>query len=287
MKPTVPERAGIHSASAWLQIQDGEKEGGEYIPVTRKPRTRLALISPHRRRMRKGMIGLWMRASRARNPAMSATARPPKPRTWDEIQPWLVASIEPKSTAGRRRVPIAAVLRDYLAAHRMTRQDGLAFGRTDGTPFATSTISLGARTAWKRAGLRPITLHECRHTFASLMIAAGVNPKVQRRGRDSNPRWTEPPIPVFETATGGCPAHAVCRDSSNTTSAVGKSVGKSGWIGAQPRCRESVRRSLRLRCDVALSFCCWVAVRPRGRRDMALSTRSAGWQPGVPWSCRS
>ena len=27
------------------------------------------------------------------------------------------------------------------------------------------------------AGLRPITLHECRHTFASLMIAAGVNPK--------------------------------------------------------------------------------------------------------------
>jgi integrase len=25
--------------------------------------------------------------------------------------------------------------------------------------------------------LRPITLHECRHTFASLMIAAGVNAK--------------------------------------------------------------------------------------------------------------
>lgn len=28
--------------------------------------------------------------------------------------------------------------------------------------------------AWK---LTPITLHECRHTFASLIIAAGVNPK--------------------------------------------------------------------------------------------------------------
>lgn len=25
--------------------------------------------------------------------------------------------------------------------------------------------------------LRPITLHECRHTFASLLIDAGVNPK--------------------------------------------------------------------------------------------------------------
>ena len=26
-------------------------------------------------------------------------------------------------------------------------------------------------------GLEPLTLHECRHTFASLMIAAGVNVK--------------------------------------------------------------------------------------------------------------
>jgi integrase len=31
--------------------------------------------------------------------------------------------------------------------------------------------------AWKRAGLEPIGLHEARHTFASLMIAAGVNAK--------------------------------------------------------------------------------------------------------------
>ena len=31
--------------------------------------------------------------------------------------------------------------------------------------------------AWKAAKLDPICLHECRHTFASLMIAAGVNAK--------------------------------------------------------------------------------------------------------------
>jgi integrase len=31
--------------------------------------------------------------------------------------------------------------------------------------------------AWRRVGLDPITLHEARHTFASLMIAAGVNAK--------------------------------------------------------------------------------------------------------------
>jgi len=34
-----------------------------------------------------------------------------------------------------------------------------------------------ARRAWKDAGLEPVTLHECRYTFASLMIAAGVNAK--------------------------------------------------------------------------------------------------------------
>jgi integrase len=34
-----------------------------------------------------------------------------------------------------------------------------------------------ALTAWKHAGLNPITLHECRHSYASLMIAAGVNAK--------------------------------------------------------------------------------------------------------------
>jgi integrase len=32
-------------------------------------------------------------------------------------------------------------------------------------------------SAWKRGTVDPITLHECRHTFASLMIAAGVNAK--------------------------------------------------------------------------------------------------------------
>ena len=31
--------------------------------------------------------------------------------------------------------------------------------------------------AWKKAQLQAITLHECRHTFASLMISGGVNAK--------------------------------------------------------------------------------------------------------------
>ena len=34
------------------------------------------------------------------------------------------------------------------------------------------------RTAWRHAGLGLINLHEARHTFASIAIAAGVNAKV-------------------------------------------------------------------------------------------------------------
>jgi integrase len=96
-------------------------------------------------------------------------------RSWDQKQ----GLVEPKSAAGRRRVPIAAVLRDYLVRHRLNNPNAhRVFGRrTDDTPFSPSTIAQRAERAWEGQGLRPVTLHECRHTFATLMIAAGVNAK--------------------------------------------------------------------------------------------------------------
>jgi integrase len=94
-------------------------------------------------------------------------------RSWDPVE----GVIDPKSKAGRRTVPIAAVLRDFLDEHRLRTPwaDGLVFGRSAETPFDARALSRRASTAWK--GLEPISLHECRHTFASLMIAAGVNAK--------------------------------------------------------------------------------------------------------------
>jgi integrase len=85
--------------------------------------------------------------------------------------------VEPKSRAGRRTVPIVGALRDVLVAHKANqdRADGLVFGGD--TPFQPSNVWRRAQRAWKRAGLQPIGLHEARHTFASVLIAAGVNPK--------------------------------------------------------------------------------------------------------------
>jgi integrase len=96
--------------------------------------------------------------------------------------------------SSRRRVPIPAILRDHLDEHllRLAWTDGLVFGVTAGRPFNDTSMRERTRKAWgwrlddqgglipsglREPPLEPITLHECRHTFASLMIAAGVNAK--------------------------------------------------------------------------------------------------------------
>ena len=96
-------------------------------------------------------------------------------RTWDHIE----GPVEPKSRAGLRAVPLPTLLRAELAAHRLACpwRQGLVFGRSADSPFNPGTVNSRASRVWENADLERITLHECRHTFASLMIAAGVNAK--------------------------------------------------------------------------------------------------------------
>src|SRR5205823_255573 len=60
---------------------------------------------------------------------------------------------------------------------RTGRRSGLVFSRDGRTPFDGDWAHRQARAAWEKAALEPIGLHEARHAFASLMIAAGVNAK--------------------------------------------------------------------------------------------------------------
>jgi integrase len=96
-------------------------------------------------------------------------------RSWDPRE----GAIEPKSRAGTRTVPIVAALRAHLAAHLLTqrRRSGLVFGRTESRPFDGRALAIRATKAWTAAELTPITLHELRHSCASIFIAAGVNAK--------------------------------------------------------------------------------------------------------------
>ena len=71
-------------------------------------------------------------------------------RGWDDRE----GVIELKSRAGRRRVPIAAVLREQLLEHRLRTGrggEGLVFGRDAETPFSLR----GPATAPTRRGRRP------------------------------------------------------------------------------------------------------------------------------------
>jgi integrase len=87
-------------------------------------------------------------------------------RGWDQVE----GEIAPKSKQGRRRVPIPAVLRDHLDAYLADAPDGRVFA---GVRYGYER----GRAAAVATGSEPPTLHECRHGYASLMIAAGVNVK--------------------------------------------------------------------------------------------------------------
>lgn len=103
---------------------------------------------------------------------------------WDDVE----GEIDPKSEKGERSVPVPAMLRRFLLEHRARsgrRGADLFFGRTTRDPFTPTHVRAQARKAWAIAAigsflrgehgtLEPIGLHECRHTYVSLMHAAGV-----------------------------------------------------------------------------------------------------------------
>jgi integrase len=98
--------------------------------------------------------------------------------SWDPKE----GSITPKSRASRRVTPMPGLLRDLLLQHRLRRgeppADVLVFGEGTDKPFGLDRLYWNADRAWKKAKLKKrLRLHQARHTYASFMIAAGVNPK--------------------------------------------------------------------------------------------------------------
>lgn len=111
---------------------------------------------------------------------------------WDPVE----GEIELKSHAGRRKVPISTVLRDFLIDHlARTGREGseLIFGRSGDDPFTANRVQSRADDAWSpptrvsaswprariasRYGLSGSRRTPAANTFASLMIAAGVHAK--------------------------------------------------------------------------------------------------------------
>jgi len=96
-----------------------------------------------------------------------------------------VSRIASPASSNRRVVHVAASCRSRPSfVRRLSRiacarvvVKGLVFGQSGDRPFDPTSAVTRARKAWSAVALTSITFHECRHTYASFMIAAGANAK--------------------------------------------------------------------------------------------------------------
>ncbi|HUX49011.1 MAG TPA: tyrosine-type recombinase/integrase [Dehalococcoidia bacterium] len=96
---------------------------------------------------------------------------------------------EPKTRYSRRRVSLPPKLGLYLRQYREERLilyrqlgtelglDDLVFTNADGKPIDPSVLSHNFGRIVKKAGLNA-RFHDLRHSYASLLLAAGVHPKI-------------------------------------------------------------------------------------------------------------
>lgn len=105
----------------------------------------------------------------------------------------------PKTKAGRRSISLdgdtVATLRERRARWSADKLHfGEAFGnldlvfcRPDGKPHDPDVITQQFESACRRAGVKRIRFHDLRHTHATLLLVANVNPKIvmQRLGHSS------------------------------------------------------------------------------------------------------
>lgn len=96
----------------------------------------------------------------------------------------------PKSEHSRRTIPLTQEAAAVLRRHRIAQAEqklrlgplyqdhGLVFARPDGRPLSHNTITHHFPLLLRKAGLPRVRLHDLRHTHATLLLAAGVHPRV-------------------------------------------------------------------------------------------------------------
>lgn len=124
----------------------------------------------------------------------------------------------PKTAKGRRQIALdagtVAVLREHRARQLEERlllgagwrDHDLIFTKVDGSPIHPEKFSREFARRVARYGVPPIRLHDLRHTWATLALAAGVHPKVvQERLGHANVSIT---LDIYSHATPAMQASA-------------------------------------------------------------------------------
>ncbi len=95
----------------------------------------------------------------------------------------------PKTEKSRRTIHLSEAARQSLLGHWQTEPDrraqargwmetGLVFTNVGGGPVESGEVNRALTRALRAAGLQHIRVHDLRHTVASLLLEAGVHPKV-------------------------------------------------------------------------------------------------------------
>ena len=97
---------------------------------------------------------------------------------------------QPKSAKGRRTVALSPVATQVLSEyHEKTaterlleesplKDNDLVFSKIDGSPIRPDTISRAWSDLAKRCGISASRLHDARHSHASIMLKAGIHPRI-------------------------------------------------------------------------------------------------------------
>jgi integrase len=101
-----------------------------------------------------------------------------------------VTDSKPKTQQSRRSVALDPETIAVLRAHRRQQveerlswgeayeETDLVFAREDGSPIRPDTITRRFQELAKACGLRPLRLHDLRHTYATIASTNGTHPRV-------------------------------------------------------------------------------------------------------------
>jgi integrase len=90
---------------------------------------------------------------------------------------------EPKTARGRRTIAVddrvvRVLERRWAQAGANHQSEDFVFRREDGRPLNPEMVTRWFGVAVRRAGLRPVRLHDLRHLHATLALAAGVDTRI-------------------------------------------------------------------------------------------------------------
>lgn len=88
----------------------------------------------------------------------------------------MIIKEEMKTKDSLRDIPILDPLKTFMAT--MPRNSLYVFPGSSGGPIYPDVFSKAYMAVLKRIEVRPLTAHKCRHTFASRLLAAGVDIKI-------------------------------------------------------------------------------------------------------------